>query len=594
MHFPDLRDTVGICNDIYFLQGGEIAHPQNLTYSRAHVQFNFGLTNQSQPQIGRDEPPVKDCEIDHRLEYSALYTAGTIERNQWNMLSAPMHSMVSGDFAFGGYPLTFMRKFDTTAPSQGDYPTGTWTGLYAALNEELALGEGFIIWMNEYQDADAYKEIGEGTDDPVSTQPRTYGIHEVNGILELPYYQDSIMEIAHRIHTHNGNQSKFNYVWEQHDANFLTVMNDADYYDRGDNDKAYRFIVEEYENGAWQFPVTSTKTIENTNNVGIEALVGNPYMSTIDFTELYADNSSNIQPQYRLWTGDGFVTVTLANGQVTSSDGQLDQYISPMQSFFILTQDGSGTFDLVYNVENITVPRPIDSGSQLRSQVRERNILRIKAENDLYSSHTLIGKSEAASDAYVAGEDVYKLFSQKTSVPEVYTLMDNYALEMNFIESDYLLIPVGLKTQKTGATKFTFTGMDMYDAEKIEFIDSYLSQTIDLTGKDRVEYEFNNMIQGAYTGRFFIKFSADDLTVNLEPETQLNIEAYRNENGIFITTASDNAITQVIAYDMLGNIIYRNDAVNTNLFTLNNRIEVNPVVVKVVTERGVANIKLIK
>lgn len=589
-YFPTLSDiTTNQCDNIYFMQGGEIAQPQNLTYNKAHIQYNFGLENPAQPQ-------QTSTDFTNHLEFSAGKTESVLTRSKWHMLSAPLHSMVSGDFSFGSYPLTFMRKFDATAPSSGTYPIGEWTGLYASFSEELAPAEGFILWMNRWQEANRYREYNQSTDNQ-GFPNREYGLQQVNGIIELPYYEDANMTRAHRTHRTIGTTNTFNYVNDDPgDTDFMQVLSDQDTYDRGTNNKAYRFIAETFNGGSnsWEFQDVITYTNTN-NNQASEVLIGNPFMSTIDFVQFANDNPS-IQPQYRLWTGDSFSTLAIVGGNPISTGAvALDQYIAPMQSFFVLTNPNAGNYNINFDVANISVPKPPTSTSQLRNEGDtniEQNIIRVKARNEAsYISETLIGKLSSANDFYDRNEDVYKLFSQKGDVPEIFSIVDNYALEMNFVKSNDLMIPLGLKTNKLGKTTFTISGMDNYDASLIEFVDKTTGQTIDITGKKSFDYVFDNTVTGIQNNRFYI--SIDGVTSIDNTLSEANEQVYFSNNGIAVVSSVSNPIKQIMIYDIHGRLLYNRNGINASLFEVEDQLNSDVIIVKVVSEKGVKSVKLI-
>jgi hypothetical protein len=591
-YYPLLLDIhTNNCNDIYFLHGSSIGQPQNLTYNRAHVQLNYGLTDPANPQNTNPE------EADSHLVYSAINSDGSLSRAVWHMLSMPLHSVVSGDFAFGGYPLSFMRKFDDTTPSSGIYSTGEWTALYGSFVEELQPTEGFILYLNSYQDKDMYKESGSGIDSTGFAE-RNYGIKELNGIIEFPYYENADMVAARRTQRTSGTNSSFNYIYDgATNPNYMEVNYLQDVFDRGSNDKAYRFIAEEYDadQNKWVFKETIT---HQTNDGGepTEILVGNPYMSVIDFNAFYEDNSGMISPQYRLWTGNGFVTLSKPSSDsewISNPAGALDQYISPMQSVFLLTQ-GVGNVILNFNVENIALPKLPGLNSRLRNAEVEKDILRIKATNDLYTSEALIAKRVNAEDGYRQGEDVYKLFSQKLNVPEIFTLADDYALEMNFIASNEITIPLGIKTNRLKITTLTLSGMQNYDSEMIEFIDMEDNNinVIDITNMQNFEYSFENQISGINNNRFFLRFSSTMNPVGEKELSKDNIYIGKCEKDICIISSPTNLIKEVIIYDVRGRILRHKTEINTSCYTMESNAYPGVMIIKVISEKGVNSRKI--
>jgi hypothetical protein len=76
------------------------------------------------------------------------------------------------------------------------------------------------------------------------------------------------------------------------------------------------------------------------------ALVGNPFMTTIDFEKLAEDNNTSIN-SYLIWTREGFSGYSKSGtfGTITATD-DLTKYIAPLQSFIVeRTDESSVKFD---------------------------------------------------------------------------------------------------------------------------------------------------------------------------------------------------------------------------------------------------------
>ena len=89
-------------------------------------------------------------------------------------------------------------------------------------------------------------------------------------------------------------------------------------------------------------------------------------MSTIDFKAFLEENKAYIEPQYKLWTGNGFSTVNIVGGSAVSSDG-LDEYIAPMQSFIVTAKTSTVSFPLIFDVEKMSVAKPSTTNSKLKN-----------------------------------------------------------------------------------------------------------------------------------------------------------------------------------------------------------------------------------
>lgn len=578
-HFPFLTSAEKYaCHHIYLMHGAEVGQPQFLTYNKASVQMNFGVAD-----------PDHSDDLNEHLAFSAKRSRGNLERNKWHMLSAPLQRMVSGDFSLGGYPASYMRKFDAKQPESGSVLTGNWTQYYNSGIIEFEPGEGFILWMNETRNEDKYYDYRKGVDPLISSQEHEYGLKQLNGILEFPYYEDEAMSTAHRVHTVNGNQSTFYYVMENPEyQNFMELINKTDTYDRG-NGTAYRLHTENYN-----------YTIKVSNGIKV-ALTGNPYMSTIDFDKFYADNSDKIKPNYQVWTGNGFSTYTPS---ASSGEVALDKYIPPMQAFLVELQEGVvSDFELHYNLANISVPRPVTTNSGLRvsGQNKKENVLQIKAVNEFGSTVTSIVAGNNGS-VEVSNSDSRKIISGLRTIPELYTLKKESSrptgVSSNYIYKDEIIsIPVALATATEGHTSFILTGMDGYDAN-IAFIDSWKNYEMTLTGMESFEYTFdytpavnanNEMV--ATENRFYIRISGIDNNSSASPD---DITAFVNETGIHLLSALTNLISEIQVSDTQGKLFYSDLQVNSSYYNIKDKtLFPQLLIIRIVTEKGVKNIKLI-
>jgi hypothetical protein len=183
-------------------------------------------------------------------------------------------------------------------------------------------------------------------------------------------------------------------------------------------------------------------------------------------------------------------------------------------------------------------------------------------------------------------------------VPEVYTVVDRYALAMNFIEGNReILIPVGLKTTYQGNISFTLTGMDRYDAESIEFIDLGANLAADITNEESYEYPFNNQTNDILEGRFFIRIiPTKGSGIDTEKAVHNNVYTFRQNDEIKVIASPENLIRQVAVYNLQGRELYRQAGIDADRCTIRGiRGVTNEVlIVRIITEYGIKNVKLVK
>jgi len=605
-YYPMLEDAnPATCRVIYFLYGAELGRPDLLTYQRAFVQYNFGLSQSSQTVNTSQSLVLENGSTGDRMVYSASVSATPMIRERWYMLSAPLKSVVTGDLDFGGFPLTFLKKFGPVDKGDIQYPVGVWTTSYNNMNELVSPTgtEGFAFYMYGYQTGGSAEDnLGcteSGTfgssynedDYMLNRDGQDYGIKYTDGILELPFFEDSTNLYAHRTQMYNQPTSTFFYINDgihfPSEVNKLTGTTETVI--REANDGNYRFAPESYVGGSWVFqnPIIHPAT---DLNAGDEFLVGNPYMSSIDMVEFCKDNAS-VEPLFRIWNGDDFddYSVDTATGEVTLTNIETSPYIAPLQGFF-LKYTGSGNGNVSFDVTKISTVRQTTAFNLRSSQnAGEKNLLRIKADNGSAVSHAVIAYKDGASNGYNSHEDVQKLFSPFNYVPSIYSLADEMPVDINFINNNGdIIIPLGIKTGQTGNIQLTFTGMDNYSkAAKIELIDALENKTTDLTGKSSYTCSFNDTETGIQNGRFSLRISSS-ITSMPDVNSADNLNIYGNSKGIYVI--SSEPVQQLEVYDLTGKKLYESNT-DARYYPLYDYSDNFPLIIKVMTKNMVKTVK---
>ena len=612
-YYPLLNDAdhntgkIAECRNIYFIFGSELGRPDLLTYEKAFVQYNFDLKDANNKQ---QKDPDKNLVINSnsttdRLKFSAAVSATPMERERWYMLSAPLKEIVTGDFGFGGFPLTFLKKFGPIDKDNVNYPVGTWTTPYNSMDELVAnnVTDGFAYFMYG---------LGYGTSDlgcdesgvfgqlnELDFMPfrgggnKHYGLKETNGILELPSFADSTKLYAHRTQLYNGiDKSTFFYI-NGNSGNIITPAQSPDLVDRSESN--YRFAPEIYDPSLskWVFQPKITNSINELAGDGNEYLAGNPYMSSLDMLEFfrYGYNNYNLYNSFRIWNGEDFISceINISSGDITSASPADMRYVSPLQGFLLKTKYG-GFFE--FEVKTMSTVRPTGSAFNLRSnqETVEENLLRIKSENGEATSYAVIRCREGASNGYNDDEDVQKLFSPLGYVPSIYSLAGETPVDINFInDRGDIIVPLGIKTDRTGEISLTFTGMDNYlKATKIELIDALENRIVDLTGKSSYTYIFDHKEKGIKNGRFSLKISSS-LTHIPDVKNSNNLEVYGDSKGIYIV--SSEPVQKLEVFDFVGRKLYENNS-NARYYPLPDNLSKSPVIVKVVANNITKTVKV--
>jgi hypothetical protein len=327
------------------------------------------------------------------------------------------------------------------------------------------------------------------------------------------------------------------------------------------------------------------------------AFIGNPFMSTIDFSQIYAESNGKIKPNYKIWTGSGFTTYTaLGASGADAEEAVYYPYIAPQQAFIVERADNGNSYNFNFTVADFSAPSP--QHVTLRSSSILEDKLDITASNDQGSVLTFIAKREYGSLIF-NDYDTRKLVTGVNVLPELYSLKESssglVAAGSSVINTDNALIPIGLSTSWEGNMTLTFKGMDRYNAQ-IKFIDLVAETEIDLTGENTFEYPFkytpakdadNKPV--ANENRFFIQFAPTTPTglADIAEATYV----YNDKQAIYVV--SSDQIQQVFIYDLRGNLVYDNRQVGLSHLSIpKNFNRSNIYLVKVVTEKGVKNVKL--
>lgn len=593
------------CKDIYFLPGGQLGQPQHLDYDNAYVQLDLGSGSKAQVKNFDYVSFVekgKDIDSKDQLELGAGLSLGKLERSRFYMLSAPLKSTLTGDLAFGGYPFTYVRKFDTSASKENgtSFIAGRWSEFYSSPVEEFKPGEGFVYWVNEYKKGVMrYLDNNEWpvtSPEGMNKQPEgiyseNFGLAELNGILQLPYYNDERMSGAHRNHfLMPPNESVFWYFW-QAPLNYPDFMQWTGDYVSFERTGATRFISEQV--------IDEVRTLDFEYNVGQFAegsegetlLIGNPYMSAFDVKQFFIDNYTVIKPVIQIWDGNKFEESVINVAK-----------IAPMQSFIVQFKENITT-DIVLKFNTLNLAKTDTSMEPIKASnnIDTKNRLCIKASNEEGSVSTYIMKDEEARDNF-CDKDILKIieYPVRRNIPEIYSLAnknssdDKKALVYNYIKSNDITVPLGVATASSGNISLELSGMNDYDAE-ITFIDTESDiPEMKITDMDRFDYSFNleNKEENVNESRFFIRFSPK--STNISDIINNNLNAYIHNNDI-IAVSSESNIKQVMVYDIQGNLLYQGSDINNTTHKIEDIARSSGIyLIKIQNPNNTKTIKVIK
>lgn len=564
--YPKVPDEGATVNSITFQPGAEIGRQDLLTYDKAFVRYDF---------------------------------SGASSRDRWYMLSMPLQEAYSGDFTFGGYPFAYVRTFATETLDDGVTYAG-WVP-NKGNDTEFKAGDGFALWV-ESDDYTLDKGLGYA-----------------GGIIELPFYEGDRVsnDDVRYIHEYTGTDGEGTSTFYNFKEGVNGYEKSATSVDVTRSNAAYKLAGSQVKE-----TLNFVNDAYNETNSSDFALAGNPFMTTINFTELVRDNQNVISGNYLIWSGKGSDNTTPggflgynANGYYGISSSQLDAYIAPLQSFIV---EKSATYnsaaynpnDLVFNLKNISADAT--GLGTLKSAAASGGKIEITASNETASVLAFIANREYGDNILCNG-DGRKLLSGLSDVPEVYTLKETAAggktaVGANIINlNGSMLIPVGLATEYAGEMSLSFSGMIDYDDYNIQLSDLKAdggSKVIDLTGKTDFAYTFN------YTPptdtndpteiipdneRFVLSFSPKSAT-GAESTASDSGQAliYFRDNTLYAVSALDDLIYQLHVFDMQGRLLYAANDIQSATYTATGIQTTSDVcIVKLTTEKGAKSLKLV-
>jgi hypothetical protein len=385
--------------------------------------------------------------------------------------------MYSGDFyredpdPYVDEQTAYTVRFSLTNPETGSDQTGEWTGAFNTPNVELGIGSGLAIWIDKHGTA--------------------AGQHP-----EIPF------------------------DFPKHDTEHH--LYNPDRYPPGNISKTYS--IDRSRNGRFIYE----GTVDGQGNVALpvggaggeassSVLIGNPFMSHLNFTDFYNANSAalNNSQEYKIVRGTGaglssfysYMWNNLQNKYVSTDDEDAGEgLIAPLQSFIVQVVSGTGSLNtnIHHHTKTSTDPGNAfrDAASGTPPLSRQLNILAVRnTEAGTEVNKAIVLQDTSYVAHYLPSEDSYKLFVSKVydsddvlKHVQVYTRSsDGYALDINCVgtsEQD-ITIPLCVRTSEKGEIVLNFSGMESFGEETgIYLYDTqYPERLIDLSTQP--EYAFN-------------------------------------------------------------------------------------------------------
>lgn len=534
------------CRDIYFHFGGEVAQPQLLTYRRAQVQYNLGTYDKEEGDENRN---LGDFETDNDDDLASF----ALNRYQWYAFAAPLKGMVSGDFSVGGYPNIWQRSFKSS-PHEKGMCEGDW----ADPNNSIA-------WNIEEQHnaiairAAHYEEGRLGYDN------QSY-LEDLDGVLYMPFFHENDPSKRNRTYSydHDTKENKF-YYYYYNEQGLPIAYNKYETIVRGE--ECFRFVFED----------ENKKPLDEYRMkipAGSYAMVGNPFLSSLDFITFYYDNKDVLNTDiYMLANADDFLKYSMSTG----SADRLKYYIAPLQAFHIHTvgEEGDPDVEIVFKYEQ-SMTRPESDPHSFRTQgvdnLRE-NVVYLEV-SDSYSKSSLSLSYQDLENNNTPG---LKMKSSKT--PFIYSLDENNSINVvQFEKSDeQKAVQVGVLYDYDDELTIKLQGKQLLKAESVYLFDKQTGESVDLMLED---YSFTMLPnQGE---RFEIVYIKDGTAIkNFESSVSVKIL----NNKLVVNSDAHDLIDKVEVFDLQGRMIFAQNNINHHFAEYEITDKYNVVIVKVSTKK---------
>ena len=368
-----------LCNNIHFEMGGEVLNTHLLTYSKASVDM-------------------------------------AIDGDRYYMLSAPLHSMVTGDMfiPINGNPPVFTVADGLNSPQNRFNPR-----IYQRLWEANATGrtlsrDTITVIPNETRWTPPFNALAQ-----IYSMGMGFSLKAVRGTAT-----GKLTFRFPKVHT------SYEYVTEMNKPTGII--------ENIKRDMIGRFIYENV-NGGMTLPFTVTLS----NNVpGNTFLAGNPFMTHIDIQKfMVANNLTSV----KVYDGNTANSLILADGELVSNGADFT-HIAPMQSVFVTVADVAQSLKITYTEDMLTSYPGLLLKTRKSNSDSSQDLCLMAALGENMAK-ALIRVSADASNDYIPGEDAELLLDNEVR-PNIalFSIADNKSLDIQLLNNADK-IPLGFYLQ---------------------------------------------------------------------------------------------------------------------------------------------------
>lgn len=404
----------------------------------------------------------------HLLTYDRAWTNVEVPTGRWTTVATPLQGVFTGDW-----------YTKTTGEESAEYFTDLYFGsgnnrlqpyvLQRSWNEHAVINEGgdgvddsshvesahtsYVTWSSTYNDIDIQTKPGEGFSVLVGKVSAT---QQDGGTVEF------------RLPKEDTKFEGFDATFTRRQVNTGLLFSD----NLKQADKATVKVSPSHD--------------------GHYALIGNPFTSSLDMDEFFAENKGFDKVYWTATDSDPYTGVEGSDGNWLTSGGTSAAVVPPYTAFYVRqTVQSQAPLNVVFSRDMAVMPADDGTGTQA---LQGMTLLAAGAKGN---STALLRYDAAADNGYAKSEDVQLMReSAGTAAPLVYTVAGDMAANINQVK-DLQQIPLGLFAADGDVTTLTFTGTDallepsLYDAELNT--DTPLTEGMTLS------------VSGASHGRYFIR-----------------------------------------------------------------------------------------
>uniref|UniRef100_UPI0040495ADB T9SS sorting signal type C domain-containing protein n=1 Tax=Flavobacterium sp. TaxID=239 RepID=UPI0040495ADB len=348
-------------------------------------------------------------------------------------------------------------------------------------------------------------------------------------------------------------------------------------------------------NGNYSYNVFE-KTVSNYN------LLSNPYPSAINVQTLIANTTlktlyywtHNTAISANVFSSNDYAVRTSLAGTAANSGGVIPtKYMAAGQGFFASsTATGTVTFANSMRVAgtNSDFFRNPDSQNETFDEADD-NLIRLDLSNSggAFKQQVILYVT-GATDDYDSGMDGDQLDGQFVSF---YSIIPGHNLAIQAKAMPWQVtdqVPLGFKSTITASTSFdiSISELGIFFLDKDVFIEDKVENVFhDLKA---APYTFSS-VAGVFDDRFVIHYQDASLSSSDFSAYQSSVYLF-NENKLPKMVSTKSNIASIIAYDMLGRVVFSKDNINASEVSLSGLINNNQaLLIKATLENNITVVK---